>query len=92
MMIFSDLYADPVVHHEMVNERGASIIALSSLWTVPDPSRWYASFARDWRVHVVAANAAVGKGRGGGIYDPMGRGLSTTESGYDEVLVSEVIR
>lgn len=88
MMICSDLYADPRLHHRLTKELGADIIALSSIWTVDDSTRWQSAFAHDWQVTVVAANGAAGDGRGAGIYGPTGRPMTITHDGRDEVITA----
>jgi hypothetical protein len=62
------------------------------MWTVAGATRWQAAFAHDWQVHVVAANRSAGAARGGGVFDPEGRALTSSESGLSELLVAEIPR
>lgn len=75
LLICADLYAAPKIHHTLLHDGPPSIIVVSAAWTVPVATRWQAAFAHDWGVHVVAANAAVGGGRGGGVFDDHGRSI-----------------
>ena len=90
MMLCSDLYAEPELHLQMVARSKAKIVALSSLWTVEEATRWQAALAHDWRVHVIAANGAGGTGKGSGIYGPDGTPLTSDDSGLDAVLVASL--
>ena len=90
LLICSDLYGDPRMHHRLVDELGANIIALSSIWTVPDSIRWQSAFAHDWGVTLVAANGAAADGKGAGIYDSDGDALVTSRAGHDLVLTSPI--
>lgn len=90
LLVCSDLYGDPRMHERLVDTLGAQIIALSSIWTVEDSTRWQAAFAHDWGVVLVAANGAAGYGRGAGIYDRTGRAVVVTHDGRDEVVTGAV--
>jgi predicted amidohydrolase len=80
LLICADLYGDPQMHDQLVNGQSATIVAISAQWTVERAAHWQAAFARDWGVHVVAANSAWDDGRGGGIFDPRGRSLAVHHS------------
>jgi len=90
MMLCSDLYAEPELHLQMVARSKAKIVALSSLWTVEEATRWQAAIAHDWGIHVIAANGAGGTGKGSGIYKPDGTPLTSDDSGLDAVLVASL--
>lgn len=87
LLLCSDLYMDPRLHQRMI-DKGARIVALSSLWTVADARRWQAAFAHDWGVYLIAANGGAAIGAGGGVYGPTGHTLISSDSGYDEALVA----
>ena len=76
MLICADLYTEPAIHRALIEEHEAQIILVSAAWTVPLATQWQAAFARDWDVYVVAANASLGSGRGGGVFDPRGRAVA----------------
>ncbi len=86
MLLCSDLYADPELHVDMIRS-GATIVALSSMWTVSEAARWQAALAHDWGVFVIAANGAGGRGRGSGIYAPGGVEIDSDDSGTDVAVV-----
>ncbi len=88
LLICSDIYGDPQLHERLAHTLRPKTIALSSIWTVEDATRWQAAFAHDWEVTVVAANGAAGDGRGAGIYDRRGRALVLTHEGRDAVLTA----
>jgi predicted amidohydrolase len=90
MLICADLYGDPRLHDKLSHELDVHIVALSSMWTVPRATRWQAAFARDWSVYVVAANSTGGKGHGGGVFDPRGRGVSVSETGEPTVTIASI--
>lgn len=90
LLVCADVYGDPRMHDELTREAGARIIALSAKWTVARATRWQAAFARDWGVFVVAANAASGAGRGGGVFDPQGQALAIDERGEGAVTVATI--
>lgn len=75
MLICADLYTEPAVHHALVESHQAQIILVSAAWTVPVATQWQSAFAHDWDVYVVAANASLGSGRGGGVFDRRGRAI-----------------
>ncbi len=87
LMICADLYGEPELHQGLAEE--TNIVLVSAAWTVPVATRWQASFARDWNVYVVAANASVGSGRGGGVFDPRGLAISSAGS-HPEVFLADV--
>ncbi len=75
-LICADLYAEPKLHRRLTVDLATDIVLVSAAWTVPVASRWQAAFAHDWQVFVVAANASLGKGRGGGIFDDRGHSIA----------------
>lgn len=92
MMLCSDLYGEPELHHKVTQRSKADIIALSSLWTAPGALGWQAALAHDWNVPVIAANGAAGDGLGSGIYSSDGRSLASDDSGLDAVIVASLRR
>ena len=88
MLLCSDIYGDPRLHAELTQRLNAKIVVLSSLWSSYGADRWQSAFARDWGVHLVAANGAGGKGVGAGIYDPVGNKIAFDDSGYDGFLLA----
>jgi predicted amidohydrolase len=88
MLLCSDIYGDPRLHAELTRDLGAKIIVLSSLWSVAGANRWQSAFARDWGVHLIAANGAGGKGIGAGVYDPNGNAIAFDDSGYDGFMLA----
>ena len=87
MMLCSDAYAEPVTQAALADPP-ATLVLLSSLWTVDGAERWQAALAHDWQVPVVAANGAGGRGRGSGIYSPDGVVLASERSNQNTVLVA----
>lgn len=85
LLICADLYAEPVLHHELLEGHRPHIVLVSAAWTVPVATRWQAAFAHDWKVHVVAANASLGSGRGGGVFNADGRSVGRTGPTQDIV-------
>lgn len=81
LLVCADIYGQPALHHELMRELDARIIAWSASWTVEGATRWQAAFARDWNVYFVASNGAHGAGAGGGIYDPDGKQISEDDRG-----------
>ena len=75
-LICADLYTEPELHQTLTETLGADIVLVSAAWTAPVANRWQAAFAHDWDVFVVAANASLGKGRGGGVFDDRGRSIA----------------
>lgn len=90
LLICADIYGDPNEHAKLTEELGATIVAISSWWTVPDATRWPAAFARDWNVHVVFANASNGDGRGSGVFAPDGRALATSKDAKATVVRASI--
>jgi predicted amidohydrolase len=88
MLLCSDIYGDPRLHQQLTQELGARVVVLSSLWSAVGADRWQSAFARDWGVHLIAANGAGGKGIGAGIYDPQGNAIAFDDSGYDGFLLA----
>ncbi len=82
-LICADLYTEPTLHQTLTETLGAEIVLVSAAWTVPVATRWQAAFAHDWGVSVVAANASLGKGRGGGIFDDRGQPIARAGSVRD---------
>lgn len=75
-LICADLYTEPRLHRTLTETLGAQIVLVSAAWTVPVATSWQAAFAHDWHVFVVAANASLGKGRGGGVFDDRGQPIA----------------
>lgn len=90
LLICADIYGPPRLHERLVSELGVDVIAMSSMWTVPTATRWQAAFAHDWEVFVVAANRSAGDARGGGVFDPHGRALASSEAAQSEVVLAPI--
>ena len=75
LLVCADIYGQPALHHELMREQDARIVAWSASWTVEGATRWQSAFARDWNVFFIAANGAKGAGGGGGVFGPFGRDL-----------------
>lgn len=91
MLICADLYADPSVHRALA-ALDVDIVVVANQWTVAGATRWQAAFARDWNVHLAAANDATGPGRGGGVFGPDGRALAVHQEPTSAVVVATISR
>ena len=79
LLVCADIYGQPAMHRELMNDLDARIIAWSAAWTVEGATRWQSTFARDWNVYFVAANGAKGLGGGGGVFNPDGEAIGTMD-------------
>lgn len=78
LLICADLYGDMRLHHEFTQTKDAQLVLVSAAWTAQGATSWPANFARDWQVFVASANTTQGPGRGGGIFSPKGRPMTTS--------------
>lgn len=90
LLICADIYGDLRLSDKLTGALGARLIAFSTWWTVADSTRWQAAFAKDWGVHVVAANTTYGSGRGGGVFGPDGKALDLSNGGAPEVAIATI--
>ncbi len=89
LLVCADMYGDPRVHEAMV-ARGASIIAVSSMWTADGAPNWPRNLAYNLGVAVVAANHTGDPAGGGGVFGPRGEPLSVHNDEAPTVAIAEV--
>ncbi len=89
LLVCADIYGDPRVHEAMVAQ-GASIIAVSSMWTAHGAPSWPRHLAYNLGVAVVAANHTGDPAGGGGVFGPGGEPLSVHNDEAPTVAIAEV--
>lgn len=89
LLTCADIYGRPLLHDELTHGLDARIVAWSALWTVAGARRWQSTFARDWKVFLVAANGAGGEGEGAGVYGPTGESLERRDRRWP-ILYAEI--
>jgi len=90
LLICADLYAAPALHAELVHAKKAQLVAVSAQWTATGAERWPATFAHDWQVPVVFANAGTGDGLGSGAFLAGGAAVHVTRSRAPELFLVEL--